>query len=99
MPVDVSCPDPDTLLHFASGHLTQTEAIPITDHIRQCSVCAQSLTAIESQKNRSRDFHEPRQLPTIAEQVEPFRPFRGVKAAIATPVNGISDSSAPTSNL
>jgi serine/threonine protein kinase len=99
MPVDVSCPDPETLLHFASGQLDQTEAIPITDHIRHCSVCAQSLTAFESKKNQSRDGHEPRQVPTIAEQVELFRLSRDFKSPTATPVNGLSDSSAPTSHL
>ncbi len=102
MPVDVSCPDPETLRHFASGRLPQTESIPITDHVRQCSICAQSLTTIETGQVRDcleDDRAAPRHVPTILEQVQPFRPSRDLKSAMAIPINGISDSSAPTWNL
>src|SRR5713226_1305963 len=102
MPVDVSCPDPETLRHFASGRLPQTESIPITDHVRQCSICAQSLTTIETGQVRDcleDDRAAPRHVPTILEQVQLFRPSRDLKSAMAIPINGISDSSAPTWNL
>src|ERR1700730_4692540 len=99
MPVDVSCPDPETLRHFASGRLPQTESIPITDHVRQCSICAQSLTTIQTGEARDcleDDSAAPRHVPTIFEQVQPFRPSGDLQSAMGTPVNGINYSSAPT---
>src|SRR5713101_9886164 len=112
MASDASCPDPETLRHFASGQLPEAQAVTLHEHVQDCSVCTQILSTAGLRPARpvTRDSVAcgPRPVSTIMEQVQPFRPSsnsvfpnaRGDDSKSApTPANGANDSSAPTANF
>src|SRR5229473_183679 len=40
----VTCPDPETLRHLASGQLPEAQAVTLNEHVQQCSSCTQLLS-------------------------------------------------------
>src|SRR5215472_2637102 len=109
---DAPCPDPEILRHFASGQLSETQAVNLKEHVRDCWSCTQVLAKVGfSPTNRVNcDLVAAglRPVSTIMEQVEPFRlPPNSVfpkargddSTSPSSPGNVVSDCSSPTASF
>lgn len=101
----VSCPDPETLRHLASGQLPESQAVTLNEHIQQCSSCTQLLSS-ENGGSMVGHRHEvagynsaavgPKPVLTVVEQIQPFRP--SPNSIIPNAVEGDSMAPLPPAN-